>query len=99
MNNKLAIVTLTFKMYPYYIISSLSFHFYSAVRLFHHCKPWPRNTLVVSQFVLTSLFLTYVVKNNGIIGQEYGKSYQGQINDGTFNIKRDKTQFHLKMKH
>lgn len=87
------------KMHPHYIICALPFSYYLAVRLLHNQKLWVTQAFVFCQLLVTTLFLTYVVKNGGVPNQEYGKSYQSQIDDGSFDVERDKSQFHLKMKH
>lgn len=95
----LALTLVGLKMHPHYIICALPFSYYLAVRILHHFKPWLTWSFIGSQLLVTSLFLTYVVNNGGVPGQEYGKSYQSQLDDGSFDVKRDKSQFHLKMKH
>lgn len=95
----LVLTLIGLKMHPHYIICALPFSYYLAIRLLETLKPWVTPTFIVAQLFVTTLFLTYVVINDGVPEQEYGKSYQSQLNDGSFDVERDKSQFHLKMKH
>ena len=87
------------KMHPHYIICALPFSFYFFIRALSviHVK-WTY-LFIFSQLIISFGFLIFIAENGGVHGEEYGKSYQYQIENGLFDIKRDKSQFHLKMKH
>lgn len=94
-----ALTILGLKMHPHYIIVAFPFSYYFFIRLVEKFSERIQLISICAHFLVSAAFIFFIHDNNGAIGQEYGETYNSQIENGRFDIERDRDLYPLKMKH